>query len=238
MPSTRSAWSRCGQGCITTEGTSEAAAQAVRQAVGGGCQSGRRRLLSVTNAIEPGTWRQGDSGWAHPGRPGGGKGGASNAALGVVPLAVTSVRRSLGCSANGTSARSPYPRGWRRVAPALPLLPLTHHSPSPFSHRPPRSVLRHRWRTDPIHRPGLWPAGTEHGPVPLWLLTRRGRNSAGANSVERFLCEGSVPHLSRLFEDLCSQFSRFLRFMVRCVDWWLRPVWAGNASGLVLSGAE
>jgi hypothetical protein len=36
--------------------------EAVTQAVGGGCQSGWGRLLSVTNAIEP--WRQGDSGWA------------------------------------------------------------------------------------------------------------------------------------------------------------------------------
>ena len=48
------------EGCMRREGTSEA----VRQAVGGGCQSGWGRLLSVTNAIEAGTWRQGDSGWA------------------------------------------------------------------------------------------------------------------------------------------------------------------------------
>ena len=33
-------------------------------AVGGGCQSGWGRLLSVTNATEAGTWRQGDSGLA------------------------------------------------------------------------------------------------------------------------------------------------------------------------------
>ena len=46
------------------EGASEAAPEAVRQAVGGGCQSGCGRLLPVTNAIEAGTWRQGDSGWA------------------------------------------------------------------------------------------------------------------------------------------------------------------------------
>ena len=48
------------------KGTSEAApaAAAVRQAVGGGCQSGWGRLLSVTTAIEAGTCRQGDSGWA------------------------------------------------------------------------------------------------------------------------------------------------------------------------------
>ena len=53
-----------GSTCIRREGTSEAAPAAVRQAVAGGCQSGWGRLLSVTNAIEAGTWRQGDSGWA------------------------------------------------------------------------------------------------------------------------------------------------------------------------------
>ena len=52
------------QGCIRREGTSEAAPESVGQAVGGGCQSGWGRLLSVTNAVEPGTCRQGDSGWA------------------------------------------------------------------------------------------------------------------------------------------------------------------------------
>ena len=46
-----------GQGCITREGASEAAPEAVRPAVGGGCQSGCGRSLSVTNAIEVGTWR-------------------------------------------------------------------------------------------------------------------------------------------------------------------------------------
>ena len=45
-------------GCIRREGTSEAAPEAVRQAVGGGCQSGWGRLLSVTNAMEPGACRQ------------------------------------------------------------------------------------------------------------------------------------------------------------------------------------
>ena len=43
------------QGCIGREGAPEA----VRQAVGGGCQSGLGRLLSVTNAIEACTCRQG-----------------------------------------------------------------------------------------------------------------------------------------------------------------------------------
>ena len=45
-------------------GASEAAPAVVRQAVGGGCQSGWGRLLSVTNTIEAGACRQGDSGWA------------------------------------------------------------------------------------------------------------------------------------------------------------------------------
>ena len=57
------------------KGTSEAAPEAVRQAVGGGCQSGWGRLLSVTNAIEAGACRQGASGCAEAGRPGGGGGG-------------------------------------------------------------------------------------------------------------------------------------------------------------------
>ena len=50
--------------------TSEAAPEAVRQAVGGGCRSGWGRLLLVTNATEAGTWRRGDSGnyyAVHPG---------------------------------------------------------------------------------------------------------------------------------------------------------------------------
>ena len=55
---------RCRQGCIRRERTSEAAPEAVRQAVAGGCRSGWGRLLSVINAIEAGTWREGDSGWA------------------------------------------------------------------------------------------------------------------------------------------------------------------------------
>ena len=66
----------CGgeQGCIGRQGTSAVASEAVRQAVGGGCKSGCRRSLSVTNAIEAGTCRQAHSGWAKAGRPGGGGG--------------------------------------------------------------------------------------------------------------------------------------------------------------------
>ena len=50
------------QGCIRREEASNAAPQAVRQAFGGGCKSGWGRLLSVTNAIEAGTCRQGEAG--------------------------------------------------------------------------------------------------------------------------------------------------------------------------------
>ena len=46
------------KGCIRRQGTSESAPEAVGQAVGGGCHSGWGRILSVTNAIEPGTCRQ------------------------------------------------------------------------------------------------------------------------------------------------------------------------------------
>ena len=72
------------QGCIRRKGTSKVVPEAVGQAVGGGCQRGWGQLLSVTNAIEAGTWRWGDSGWAKVGRPGGGGGSLppSNASLG------------------------------------------------------------------------------------------------------------------------------------------------------------
>ena len=56
-----------GQGCIRREGTLEAAPEAVGQAVGGGCQSGWGRLLSVTNATTAGACHHGESlgiGWA------------------------------------------------------------------------------------------------------------------------------------------------------------------------------
>ena len=60
-----------GRGCVRGGGGgSEEAPEAVRRAVGGGCRSGWGRLLSVPNAIEAGTCRQGDSGWAQAGRPG------------------------------------------------------------------------------------------------------------------------------------------------------------------------
>ena len=55
------------------------------QAVGGGCQSGWGRLLSVPNATEAGAWRQRDSGWASAGRPGGEVPPPSHASLGPRP---------------------------------------------------------------------------------------------------------------------------------------------------------
>ena len=68
-PWTASPW----QGCIRREATSEAAPEAVRPAVEGGCQSGWGRLLSVTNAIGAGTWRQGLFGNRPGGRETGGR---------------------------------------------------------------------------------------------------------------------------------------------------------------------
>ena len=46
------------QGCSRRKRASEAAPEAVRQAFGGGCESGWGQLLSVTKAIEARTWRQ------------------------------------------------------------------------------------------------------------------------------------------------------------------------------------
>ena len=53
-----------GRGWIRRERTSEAVPEAVRQALGGGFQSGWGWLPSVTNAIEAGSCCQGDGGWA------------------------------------------------------------------------------------------------------------------------------------------------------------------------------
>ena len=55
------------EGCISAlegKGPRRRPQQAVRQAVGGGCRSGRGRLLSVKNAIDTGVCHQGESGWA------------------------------------------------------------------------------------------------------------------------------------------------------------------------------
>ena len=53
-----------GGGCIGREAASDGAPKAVRQAVGGGCQSGWGRLLSVTNAVPADTCRQDNCSWA------------------------------------------------------------------------------------------------------------------------------------------------------------------------------
>ena len=75
---TRGAWGAWGPG---QERASEAAPEAVRQAVGGGCQSGWGRLLSVTNAIQAGGRQWLGVGWA-PWRGAGGTFPPSNASLG------------------------------------------------------------------------------------------------------------------------------------------------------------
>ena len=64
-----------GSDALAGEGSQRQPQKRLRLAVGGGCQSGWGRLLSVTNAIEAGACRQGDSDWAWAGRPGGGGGG-------------------------------------------------------------------------------------------------------------------------------------------------------------------
>ena len=69
---------RGGEGCIRREGISEAAPAAVRQAVGGGCQSGWGPLMSVGNAIEVKlalAARETVAGCRRPGGGGGGLGG-------------------------------------------------------------------------------------------------------------------------------------------------------------------
>ena len=57
-----------GHGCIRREGFSEGTPEALRQAVGGGCQSGWGRLLSVTNKPPP--WGKGAGGAGGGGRCG------------------------------------------------------------------------------------------------------------------------------------------------------------------------
>ena len=52
------------QGQVWISGYRARGIDLVGQAVGGGCQSGWGRLLSVINAVEVGAWRQGNSGWA------------------------------------------------------------------------------------------------------------------------------------------------------------------------------
>ena len=90
MPQSPSSIPRSGphraHGCIRREGTAKVAPETVRQAVGGGCQSGWGRLLSVTNAIGAGSCRQGDTDWAWAGRPGAGGGGYPPPPFQCIPL--------------------------------------------------------------------------------------------------------------------------------------------------------
>ena len=112
----------------------EGASEAVRQAVGGGCRSGWGRLLSVTNAIEADTWRQGDSGWAPSRRGGEGSllsnaspkaslppgGGVAGPAAGPGPLGA---RRALRLQRAGTWNSYAHARGAaarREVQPPAP----------------------------------------------------------------------------------------------------------------------
>ena len=95
-----------GQRCIRRQWASELAPEAIRRAVGGGCQSGWGRLLSVTNAIEAGTWRQGDvasemRGAAHC---------PSDRPLGNAPCTGTPRVGGKGCVGVG-AVRAPSPEG-------------------------------------------------------------------------------------------------------------------------------
>ena len=79
------------QRCIRREGAAEAAPEAVRQAVGGGCQSGWGRLLSVANAL-------GVRGTVAGHRPGALEGGGvtspySNASLCLSPPPISSAQQ-------------------------------------------------------------------------------------------------------------------------------------------------
>ena len=120
-----------GQGGIRREGTSEAAPEAVRSAVGGGCRSGWGRFLSVTNAVEAGSCRQGDSGWAWAGRPGGGGPGGC-----PPPPSDAFLRGGLG----GGAGRSSDGLGWVGLG-VCPTPVLTYRSalPGGYSGRPARS---------------------------------------------------------------------------------------------------
>ena len=119
--------------CNRREGASEAAPGAVGQAVGGGCQSGWGRLLSVTSAIEAGTWRQGSSGCALAGRPGRGH---------LPPFPCIPARRtSRGPGRTGRATRAPTGAiTWRRRGSSRP----TTRSGT-RTRTPPRARRSSRW---------------------------------------------------------------------------------------------
>ena len=103
------------------EGTSEAAPEAVRRAVRGGCRSGWGRLLSVTNAMQTGTWRHGGQwlgiGWA-PWKGGGGRGQGLAPEGPLSPRAMpVPVREGAGGGGGRSLADAPSPYG--RAGPGL-----------------------------------------------------------------------------------------------------------------------
>ena len=151
-------WTPHPQGCIGREEASVAAPQAVRQAVGGGCQSGWGRLLSVTNAVEAGTCRQGHSGWAQAGCPG--RGGVTP--LQCIPPPPPQTNR-VGWAWTGGSTTgfcfSEYPSR-RRCDPDGPAIPLPYQVLHTWSCGG-CDVL---WQASPVSRPAdlvLWSSGSD-----------------------------------------------------------------------------
>ena len=149
----------------------------------GGCQSGCGRLLSVTNAVEAGTWRQGDSG--RPGRPGGG-GGVPH----PLPMNLCS-RGPFGCPHAPPPAPSPQVN--RRFRAALtPLLRRVCHVEDPAGPGPPglsRDVhvckrLSHRCQS------ACRSLVLRHVPLPLPLCGLLGARLRGA-ALQQLWLEGN-----------------------------------------------
>ena len=137
--------------------------EAVRQAVGGGCQSGWGRLLSVTNAVGAGTRPQGDNG---------------NAIL--APPQPRKRKPGLPCVA----AAGAVVRGLRAA-------PCVRPPPAPCPGAPQglseccAELLRQKVDADPVDQDGCTPlvlaAEHGHGPVVQQLL----RSGAAVNTVTR-----------------------------------------------------
>ena len=174
------------QGCIRRERASEAAPEAVRQAVGGGCRSGWGRLLSVlsvTNAVEAGTWRHGDRAGQRLGalegvRGGGGVGtrpwwlalvacGGAYWPLALEPSAMTS-RPPYYCGHPRCRGHPPCLGGDSRGGGGVPPLPFqcipAAPPPPPFSSGVPESWSHQQDRQNKIGevgriRPPIWREG-------------------------------------------------------------------------------
>ena len=136
------------QGCIRREGASEAAPEAFRRAIGGGCQSGWGRLLSVTNAIEAGTCRQGGVA--------GRRLGALERAAGGGPLCTTTHVPHL--SSHGVGASSQLnsiidPPSAPSNTPHPPVLDPPHDPPPCRPPNPPiNRAPTHKHRSSQIHQ--------------------------------------------------------------------------------------